>query len=116
MWFSLIRNASNEAGQRFPAPGAQVLFVVHEQWSAVLGHQIRVVAGAGGGAGEELKKIERRSFAGEQAAGRSGEFEQQPLGNHGLSVGHVPGDADAGVELTEHFVHPGAAANDAVFA
>jgi hypothetical protein len=65
---------------------------------------------------EELHKIERRTLAGENRAGRSRDFEDHTVRPDPVTVGGVPGEPDFRVQLAERRLDPGPATQNGVFA
>ncbi|MNF45227.1 hypothetical protein D3C84_263550 [compost metagenome] len=78
--------------------------------------QLDIVADTGGDAGQALEEVQRAALAAEQGAGRAFEVEERLVRFGALAVLNVPFNLHSWVELAEHFVHPGGAADDGRFA
>ncbi|MNP07605.1 hypothetical protein D3C76_996340 [compost metagenome] len=87
-----------------------------EQFHPGAFHQVGVVAGAGGGAGEQLEEVQGAAFAAEQGAGRAFEGEQRLVGADPVAVLHLPFHLHLRIELAEYLVHPGGAGDGGVLA
>ncbi|MCY1400096.1 hypothetical protein D9M71_151690 [compost metagenome] len=87
-----------------------------EQFHAGAFHQVGVVAGAAGGAGEQLQEVQCAALAAEQGAGRAVEGEQGLVGRDAFAVADFPFHLHLRVELAEYLVHPGRAGDGGVLA
>lgn len=86
-----------------------------EDGDLAAGHGIRVAAGGGGGTHQGLQEIQGSALAGENLAGIAAQSAQSGFGWEAVAILDMPFNVHV-AQLLKHFVGPGGAAHDGVFA
>lgn len=98
--------ASAQAGQGFT--GVQ-------DGDVAAGHGIGVAAGSGGGAHEGLQEVQGGAFTGENFSGVTAQAAKGGIRLESVAILHMPFNVYF-AQLPEHFIGPGSAAHNGVFA